>query len=182
MNHILVNQNRNKMVTQNLVLIITAISTGLIAGLFYAYSCSVNPGLGKLSGEGYLAAMQSINREILNPVFFASFMGTLIFLPVSTWMQYRAGVSTTFWLLLAATLLYAIGTFGVTMFGNVPLNDALDKFSLQGASGEEITRHRAQFEIPWNRLHTVRTVASVAALALVIIACVNRSAVYESGK
>ena len=163
------------MTTQHLTLIITATSMALIAGLFYAYTCSVNIGLGKLSDEGYIAAMQSINREIQNPLFFASFMGTLLLLPISTWLAYRAGSSNTFPLLLAATIIYAIGTFGVTMFGNVPLNNALDKFNLQSASVEKIADQRAIFEIPWNRLHTIRTIASVVSLVLVIMACINKS-------
>ncbi len=31
------------------------LAAGLMAGLFYAYSCSVNPGLQRLSDAGYLA-------------------------------------------------------------------------------------------------------------------------------
>ncbi len=70
-----------------LLLLGTAVLTALIAGLFYAYSCSVVLGLGKLSDAEYLKAMQNINREILNPVFFMmSFMGTAILLPVSAFV------------------------------------------------------------------------------------------------
>ena len=155
-----------------ITLILTATTTGLIAGLFYSYSCSVNPGLAKLPDGEYLAAMQSINRAILNPVFFATFIGTLLLLPVSTWLQYNEGVSKSFSFLLAATLIYAIGVFGVTIFGNVPLNDGLDKFNLHSASIAEIKRQRAMFEMPWNKLHNIRTIANIISLVLVIIACV----------
>jgi uncharacterized membrane protein len=160
----------NTIGAQQLVMIAAATATALIAGLFYAYSCSVNIALGKLSDEGYIAAMQSINREIQNPLFFTSFMGTLLLLPICTWTQYRAGGSPVFFLLLAATAIYIIGTFGVTMAGNVPLNEALDKFNLQAATAEEIARQRVQFEIPWNRLHAIRTVCSFVSLVLVLIA------------
>ncbi len=67
-------QKPNKMTVVNIILLITATLTGLSAGLFYAYACSVNSGLGRLPDREYLAAMQSINREILNPVFFAGFL------------------------------------------------------------------------------------------------------------
>jgi len=61
----------NIMITiQNITLVITTTTTSLIAGLFYAYSCSVNPGLRRLADKEYLTAMQSINKAILNPVFF----------------------------------------------------------------------------------------------------------------
>jgi uncharacterized membrane protein len=170
MNTINIQTNKKNMGTQQLILIATATATALIAGLFYAYSCSVNIALSKLSDEGYVAVMQSINREIQNPLFFTSFMGTLFLLPLSTWMQYRVGVSPTFFLLLAATAIYIIGAFIVTMAGNVPLNEALDKFNFQAAASEEITRQRIQFENVWNRWHTIRTVCSFVSLVLVLIA------------
>src|SRR5688500_12388138 len=156
----------------NIALLAAAFTTALIAGLFYAYSCSVNAGLGRLPDAGYLAAMQSINRVILNPLFFMSFMGTLILLPISTWLQYSHPASLRFYLLFAATIVYGVGTFGVTMVGNVPLNVALDAFNIQASSAEEISQHRALFEKPWNKLHSIRTIASAIALILVLVACI----------
>nr|WP_121274239.1 anthrone oxygenase family protein [Pedobacter schmidteae] len=158
------------------ILILTTLATALIAGLFYAYTCSVNPGLAKLSDEGYILAMQSINRAILNPVFFASFIGTLLLLPLSTWLQYQSGGRCiAFYLLFAATLVYAIGTFGVTITGNVPLNEALDKFNVKSASIEEIAIQRQLFEMQWNKLNNIRTIANIVSLIMVIIACINVS-------
>jgi uncharacterized membrane protein len=93
----------------NIILIITATSTALIAGLFYAYSCSVNIGLGRLPDREYIAAMQNINSAILNPLFFLSFMGTLVLLPISAWINYEQSLSGRFLLLLIAAVLYAIG-------------------------------------------------------------------------
>jgi uncharacterized membrane protein len=156
-----------------IILVMTALTTALITGLLYAYSCSVNIGLAKLPNETYIAAMQSINRAIQNLLFFFSFIGTLILLPVSSCLCYGNKNTDSFYLLLVATATYAIGTFGVTMFGNVPLNMKLDKFDLQQANSEEIAKQREAFELPWNRLHTLRTVASLVTFLLVIIACLN---------
>ncbi|THU39433.1 DUF1772 domain-containing protein [Niastella caeni] len=155
----------------NIALLAAAFTTALIAGLFYAYSCSVNGALGRLPDAGYLAAMQAINREILNPLFYMSFMGTLILLPLSTWLHYSHPASLRFYFLLAATLVYTVGTFGVTMAGNVPLNNALDSFNLQ-TSAEELNRQRALFEKPWNKLHGIRTFFNAIALILVLLACI----------
>jgi uncharacterized membrane protein len=76
-------------------------------------------------------------------------------------------------LLLAATAVYLIGVLGVTIFGNVPLNETLDVFPLQSATVQEISAQRAAFERPWNNLNMVRTVAAVLAVVLVIIACMS---------
>lgn len=151
---------------------ITAVSTALMGGLFYAYSCSVNPGLGRLSDIGYLSAMQSINRAILNPVFFSSFLGSLVLLPVSTWAYFSYSVSPGSWCVLGATLVYFIGVFGVTMGGNVPLNNVLDKADLTAVAGGQLAQQRAAFEQRWNRLNTVRTVAAVVTVALMVAGCI----------
>ncbi len=89
------------MTTINLFLLVTALASGLVAGLFYSYACSVNPGLGALSDANYLAAMQSINIAILNPVFISSFMGALVLLPVSTYQHFG---TSRFYLLFGAAL------------------------------------------------------------------------------
>ncbi|MGR3853540.1 chryseobasin maturation helper ChrI [Chryseobacterium indologenes] len=153
-----------------LVLIITAVLTALIGGLFYAYSCSVVLGLGKLSDTEYLRAMQNINKEILNPVFFMSFMGTLVFLPLSTFLL--RGQQPVFIFLLLATLAYLIGVFGVTVVGNVPMNDTLAKFDISGSTTEAIRQMRENFENRWNFLNNIRTVFSVISILFVVCACV----------
>ena len=154
------------MTTINLFLLVTALASGLVAGLFYSYACSVNPGLGALSDANYLAAMQSINIAILNPVF----MGALVLLPVSTYQHFG---TSRFYLLFGAALVYVIASFGVTMLGNVPLNEALAKINLDGASAQELAAHRLRFEAPWNRLHTIRTYASILSFILVLLACLT---------
>lgn len=155
------------------ILLLTALATALIAGLFYAYSCSVNIGLGRLPDSEYLNAMQKINAAILNPGFFASFMGTLILLPVSTWLQFSAGNSTRFYLLLAATAVYVIAVFGVTILGNVPLNEQLAAANLQKLSIQQVSELRMAFEKPWLLYHMVRTVASAISLVLVLASCLQ---------
>nr|WP_294875696.1 anthrone oxygenase family protein [uncultured Pedobacter sp.] len=162
----------NRMISlTNIVLVLAGTTTALMAGLFYAWSCSVNLGLAKLSDEGYLTAMQEINRAILNPVFFAGFFGALVLLPLSAYLHYSQPVQLKFWLLVAAALCYIIGTFGVTIFGNVPLNNALDAFNLKSATAEAMRLQRSGFEATWNSLNTIRAVAATIAIVLLIIAC-----------
>src|SRR5215208_2764319 len=51
------------------------LTTGLAAGVFYAYAVSVNLGLATQPDASYVATMQAINERIENPLFFASFFG-----------------------------------------------------------------------------------------------------------
>ena len=159
------------MTVANILLLITAAKTALMAGLFYAWSCSVMPGLARLSNREFVASMQAMNRAIQNPVFFAAFFGAPLLLPVSAFLHYDE--SPRFPLLLAAGLIYLTGTFAVTIFGNVPLNNTLDRFKLESAAEEEIVSQRANFERRWTNLNTVRTASSTLSLILVLIALLN---------
>ena len=53
--------------------------TGLLAGLFYGYDCSVIKGLGNLQDDVYLQSFQSINKAIQNPYFFISLIAVISF-------------------------------------------------------------------------------------------------------
>jgi uncharacterized membrane protein len=166
-------QAKTKMTTPLFLLILTAICSSLIAGLFYAYSVSVNPGLHALSDEQYVAAMQSINKAILNPFFFATFMGTLVLLPVSTYLHVSHANKAKFVLLLTASIIYILLVFGVTVVKNVPLNEELARYDLSSASPEAITSARVKFENTWNAWHQVRTLSCIIAAAFVIVACTS---------
>ena len=156
----------------NIILVLATTCTGLMAGLFFSYSCSVVAGLGGLPDQEYLAAMQSINKAIQNPAFFIIFFGTLLLLPLSTYLNYSQPTSKTFWFLLAGTILYIVAVFGTTVIGNIPLNNSLDKFKLYNATKEAISSQRIMFENRWNKLNNIRTIASILSLVFVIIACI----------
>lgn len=164
-----------------MLLIVTTVTASLAAGLFYGWSCSVIPGLSRLGDREYISAMQSINKAILNPVFFAGFIGTLFLLPICSYYHFTKPVSLRFWLLLVATLLYTAGVFGVTMFGNVPLNDKLEMFNIESADAETINLARRNFEVSWNNFNLIRTIFSILTIILLIIACVQSSNSSDEG-
>lgn len=151
----------------NTIHFLAAFLSALLAGIFYAYSCSVSPGLQRLPESAFLGAMQHINRVIQNPAFFLCFFGPVILLPLSTFLHYGKS-NTGFWCLLLAAACYIIGVFGVTVVGNVPLNNQLDVFDLSNASVESLKEMRTKFEAPWNRLHSIRTFLSVLVAGLAI--------------
>src|SRR5215218_9725134 len=99
------------------LLLMTVLFSGLVAGLFYSYSCSVNLGLKSLPDSEYIKAMQSINIAIQNPVFFISFMGLLLCFPIATYQVYTEP-NTAFYLLVTAMAVYFVGVFGITVFCN----------------------------------------------------------------
>ena len=152
---------------KSFTLLIAIVLTGLSAGFFYAWQVSVIPGTKKVIDITYMESMQSINKEILNPAFYLIFMGSPLLLIISTIQQYNS--RQTFWFLLAATIIYLVGTFGVTAFGNVPLNDALEALNLKELSSREQSSFRQDYEQKWNRLHLIRTVFAVLSFVLAFL-------------
>ena len=152
---------------KTIIFFITVVLTALSAGIFFAWSVSVIPGTKKITDITYLETMQTINKEILNPVFFAVFFGSLVFLVISTITQFNH--KPTFWLVLSAMLIYAVGTFGFTAFGNVPLNNELDALNLKELNLSELKSFRTYYERYWNGFHTIRTLAGLVSFLLLLI-------------
>ncbi len=157
------------------VQIIAVLLIGLIAGLLYGYDCSVVKGLGQLSDKEYLQAFQSINKAILNPYFAVSFAGSLVALILADMFSFKSAHYSTFYWLIAATIVYVFGVLGVTILGNVPLNNALEKVDLISCSEIECKKMRESFEWKWNLLHRIRTIASMLAFLLTILSITKKS-------
>jgi uncharacterized membrane protein len=142
------------------------LGTGLMAGVFFAFSNSVMGALGRLQPAEGIAAMQAINRVILNPLFLAVFLATpaacALVAASALWRWNDPGAA---WL-LAGALLYIAGAFLVTVLVNVPMNNALDAVQPAGAEGAAVWAHYLASWTAWNH---VRTVASVVAMAMLTI-------------
>jgi uncharacterized membrane protein len=156
-----------------IILLLATLTTGLMAGLFFAWSFSVTTGLSKLSDINYIEAFQSLNKAILNPAFALIFWGAILSLLLASILHYQEPSSGIFWYLLIATLVYLIGSIAVTFACNIPLNNSLEIFNLNSSSLEEIKVKRAAFESRWNRLNMIRTISSSIAFILLIIACIK---------
>jgi uncharacterized membrane protein len=109
-----------------------ALGSGLIAGTFFAFSAFVMRALERLPAEHGVAAMQSINIAVINPLFLSVFFGTgfvcavLFASALSGWNDLRSI------LLIAGSLAYILGCLMVTMTRNVPMNKALAGMAAEG--------------------------------------------------
>ncbi|WP_298340825.1 anthrone oxygenase family protein [uncultured Algibacter sp.] len=148
-------------------LFITILLNALSTGFFFAWSVSVILGTKKVGDFTYLESMQSINKEILNPAFFIVFFGSLIMLVMSASMQFNN--KPMFGLVLASAIIYLIGTFGITAFGNVPLNNELEALNITKLSILELKNFRTYYESAWNQYHNIRTISSIISFILLLI-------------
>jgi uncharacterized membrane protein len=123
--------------------------------------------LGKLPSPHGIAAMQSINVVVINPWFLGTFLGTagvcavLVVIALINWQEPGAA------LVLTGALLYVVGTFLVTMLFNVPLNDALAAVAADSAEGASLWQ---RYLADWTNWNHVRTIAALAAAALLTLA------------
>lgn len=152
---------------KTIVFFITVLLNALSTGFFFAWSVSVILGTKKVGHLTYLETMQNINREILNPVFFIVFFGSLIALGITTYFQFNN--QTMFVLVLVSTIIYLIGTFGVTAFGNVPLNNELEALTITDLKTIELKNFRIYYESAWNHYHGIRTISSMVSFILLLI-------------
>lgn len=141
------------------VTLFAALGCGLIAGVFFAFSNFVMKALERTEG---MAAMQSINVLVLNPLFLGIFVGTAIAcgaLGIHSLLRWQSPGSVY---RLAGSLPYLIGTFGVTVAFNVPLNNTLA--SVDASKAEAVQAWRS-YVVSWTKWNHVRTIAALAAAA-----------------
>lgn len=142
--------------------------TGLMAGIFAAFSVSVVPGLDRVDSGRAVAAMRSINRVIQNPVFFVMFFGAPVAAVASGALLFPLGQVGAAWLFLAAAGAYLLGAFLPTIVVNVPLNNALDAAGQPDAADlPDDTRTWRDYSPRWTRWNTARAVFSSLSLLLV---------------
>jgi uncharacterized membrane protein len=132
-----------------------------LAGFFYAYWCSVMPGLAHAEPAVGAAAMQAINLVVRNPAFAPSFFGPLLVAPLAALACWRAArPRAAFWLL--AALAAHVGAMAITAGFNVPLNLALAPLDPQAAQTQGVWRAYVQ---EWGAWNAARMAASFAATA-----------------
>lgn len=156
---------------QLISLFLATMTTGLMAGIFFTWTNAVTPGIGKLTDKEYLSALQAMNRDILNPVFYLLFFCPVITLPLATVVHYESGYSLLFKLLFVASAIYLIGVFFITIWGNIPLNNLLDKTELGDISHQSVRNLRDAIETKWNNFNLIRSITSSVSFILLILIC-----------
>ena len=155
----------------NIIFVLTlvaALGSGLMAGVFFAFSTSVMKALGRLAPAEGMAAMQSINIVIVNPLFLVIFLGTAgVCLSVVVIALIRWDRETAF--LLAGAALYLIGSILVTAVFNVPMNNVLAAATPTDAKSAELWANYLSDWTFWNHIRTVASLASTAAFTIGLV-------------
>ena len=148
-----------------------AISSGLVSGVFLGFSSFIMPALARIAPGQGIAAMNSINITVINPLFMSLLFGTaLIGLVLFVGTLPHLDTQRSLFILIASVL-YVVGCAIVTMGCNVPLNNALAGVVEGSADALPLW---TRFLKDWTFWNHVRTAASAGACAFYIAALVSR--------
>ena len=105
---------------------IAALGAAMMAGLYFAFSNTIMSSLAKLEPAQGIAAMQSINRTIQNPLFFLLFVGTAASCALLLVFSLGKLPATSAILMVSGAVIYLVGSLVVTGVFNIPLNNTLE--------------------------------------------------------
>ena len=154
------------------LILLATVGSAVTGGIFFAFSTFVMQALANQPTSQGIATMQSINITVINPWFMAAFFAPAVagvLLSVSLLFQWQPSIAAY---LLTASLLYIIGTIGVTVAGNIPLNDAL---AIVTPTSIKASTLWSKYLTDWTFWNHVRTAAALLAAILFVLAINIRS-------
>ncbi len=150
------------------LVLFSAVCSGLLAGIFFAFSNFVMPALARIKKAEGIAAMQMINLTVINPLFLGAFIGTGITSVVLILAVSLSWYDTHTVVLIAGALIYVVGTFLVTMVGNVPWNDKLAAVAKESEEAAEIWRGYLKKWTLWNHVRTIASLMAAVAFTYIL--------------
>ena len=139
--------------------ILAATGSGLVGGIFFAFSTFVMRALGRLEPRSAIAAMQAINRAAPTPLFMVPLFGTgLLSLRLGSQAMRRLNQKDARYELAGAALY--LTTVVLTVVYHVPRNNALDRVAPDSTTAAEAW---AQYLPSWAAANHIRTASSLAA-------------------
>lgn len=145
----------------------------LTGGVFKAFSEFVMSGLAQAVPASGIAAMQGINRMVLRTEFVFAILALAAITPGFALYAYFALEGRAAVLIVAAAAIYLPSTFFMTMLGNVPMNNRLDRTDPASLQGAEYWAHYLR---RWTALNHVRTLGCILTGALYALAALELGA------
>ncbi len=149
------------------------LASALVGGVFQSFSDFVMRGLILAEPAGGMESMQQLNRTVFRSAFLATFLALVpATIAFALYASFRVSGSAQA-LIIAAAVVYVLLVFAVTVGGNVPMNEALDKLAPTSMEGRTywVTYGRV-----WTRWNHVRTLGSIATAVCLLLAAVQLAA------
>ena len=143
----------------------------LVSGFIFSYAIVVMPGLSNLNDKEFIRAFQVTDAVIQNnqPIFMFTWIGSIVSL-LSTILTSVVGLGLSeTWLVVLFSVVYLLGVHGITLAIHIPLNNHIQKISIEELNDEAITNERVKFERKWNYFNNIRTSISISVSLLLLI-------------
>lgn len=138
---------------------VAGLGCAAVGGAFFTFSTFTTQALGRLPDAAGAEAMRSINVTAVRPPFMLLLFGSAAAAAGVAAADLLSGTGARA-LTVGGAALYLVGTIGVTIAANVPLNNALE--ADRGRSWPGYLRRWVR----WNHVRTVSALGAGAALVL----------------
>lgn len=157
------------MITELIALLCLALAvwTALIGGVFKAFSEFIMAGLIRAEPAAGIEAMQQINRTVLRTEFVFALLAMGVIAPLMAVYGVLALDGVASWALVLGALAYVPSVFLMTVAGNVPMNNRLDRLDHRSPEAAE---YWADYARNWTRLNHFRTLGCVLTAVLYVVA------------
>ena len=145
------------------MLIALTVITGLMAGIYAAFSIFIMRSLASLDVLPAANAMIAINKTIVKTLFAPLFFGSVVLYAVALINTRFDPLPQGTILLVTAAALYIVGMFIVTMKGNVPMNNRLQALA---NAPPQLRQYWPVYRQQWTKLNHIRTLCCTLACAL----------------
>jgi uncharacterized membrane protein len=125
--------------------------------------------LGRLPAAQGVAAMQSINVTVVNPIFMGVLLGPALVCIVLLVVLAARQVPTACTFILTGCALYLIGSILVTLVCNVLMNNALAAVDPASADTPRFWARDVSVWTAWNHVRTLASIASSVCFSLALV-------------
>ncbi|MGW9629453.1 anthrone oxygenase family protein [Agromyces sp. NPDC055520] len=152
-------------------LIIATLGTGIVAGVFFAFSGFVTQGLARLPAADAARAMREINVTAVRAPLMLAIFGTALVVAALVVFAVLGEPEGATWWSLAGAALYLVGVVGVTGGANVPRNNRLATPSAADAAAlADAWQAFRPGWVAWNHVRTITATAACLAFVLALVA------------
>ncbi|MEM1144553.1 MAG: anthrone oxygenase family protein [Pseudomonadota bacterium] len=142
----------------------------LVGGVFKAFSEFVMRALLGANPTSGIEAMQHINRAVLRTEFVAAIILIAVLAPLFAAYGFFSFTGWVRVLLTMTAAVYVSTVFAVTVVGNVPINNKLDRMT---ASSPEAGAYWPHYGQVWTRLNHLRTLGCIVTSGLYAISAIT---------
>ncbi|HAE93297.1 MULTISPECIES: DUF1772 domain-containing protein [Hyphomonas] len=148
------------------------LAAALVGGVFQSFSDFVMAGLVRAAPSGGIESMQQINRTVFRSVFLATLLGLVPVMLVMSLLAWQTQDGAAKTMIFTGSAIYIVTVLGVTMFGNVPMNERLDRLPHRD---QDAANYWKTYGVVWTRWNHVRTLGSIASAICYLLAAMALS-------